>query len=51
VEDDVIDTEFTLRSFDKLKIANEITVAVDGYEALDIQMPRINNGRTMFQVL
>ena len=36
VEDDEIDVEFTRRAFDNLKISNEITVATDGYEALNI---------------
>lgn len=36
VEDDEVDVDFLLRAFAKANIANEITVARDGYEALEI---------------
>jgi len=35
VEDDALDAQAIQRAFDKLKIANHITVASDGVEALD----------------
>jgi CheY-like chemotaxis protein len=36
VEDDEVDVDFLLRAFVKANIANKITVARDGYEALEI---------------
>lgn len=36
VDDDDIDSQAVQRAFDKLNIANVITVASDGYEALNI---------------
>jgi CheY-like chemotaxis protein len=56
VEDDEIDTKALLKAFDKLKIANPVTVARDGIEGwealqtlprpfliiLDINMPRMS---------
>ncbi len=36
VEDDEVDVDFLLRAFAKANIANKITVARDGYEALEI---------------
>lgn len=35
VEDDEVDIEATYRAFDSMKIANALTVAQDGIEALD----------------
>ncbi len=39
VEDNLDDVELTLRAFKKSQIANEIIVAHDGAEALDILLP------------
>jgi CheY-like chemotaxis protein len=36
IEDDDVDTEAMQRAFDKLQIANSITVATDGYEAFNM---------------
>jgi CheY-like chemotaxis protein len=44
VEDDEIDIEAVLRSFRKLRIANPVTIAKDGLQALDIL--RGTNGAT-----
>lgn len=36
VEDDAVDAEVIVRSFQKLKIANPIVIVADGYEALAV---------------
>lgn len=47
VDDDEIDRELILRSFSKAKIANPVTIACNGVEALDIL--RGTGGKTKLQ--